>query len=468
MRPERKHILIITFIIIITYLSGGLYFAFIETDVFEPMYGFPVMEGGDSYRYALLAENLLEHKKFTSSEIAPYSPEIARSPGYSFFLVPFKFIFDSFVPVIFAQIILIITSALLIYKMGSTLFSEKIGIIAALLFSFSPAILFYTFTILSDILFIFLFLLGIYILFFKPISHSRYTYTLVALAMIILGYATLVRPVGLYSIIFILLFLLIHYTKYIGFKRSLLITFLSFIVYASVLAPWYIRNYYQSDALVISSTGPYTLLFYNVAGFLAQKDNIPTDNMKDVLLSRHFLNVEKDDLYGGQYLKEMKTLAINYIKDDPIGYFTYHGLGSINFFIASSLKDVSNESAVFRNFLLSTRLLNENNVSIKEYLNTGGIFRGTLAIFKSEPLFTLERLAWLFMAILVFLAPILFWDTKEKRVLVFLFFFLIIYFALIFGPVSYARYRISAEPFIIILAIGTLWKIISISKQKLT
>ncbi|MBI2618382.1 glycosyltransferase family 39 protein [Candidatus Kaiserbacteria bacterium] len=454
---RKKYSFAIVFILIIAYFISGWYFAFIETKTFDETYGFPVLNGGDSLQYALLAEHLIEFKAYTSSETSPYVPEILRSPGYSFFLTPFKYIFDSFVPVIFAQALLVIISALIIYDIGRKLFSEKIGVGAALIFGLEPSTIFYTFTILSDILFVFLFLTAIYILFFciQPSLSRLYGYTF--LGMLLLGYATLVRPSGLYSIGIILFFIMIHYIKSIGLKKTVILTLFSAVIYASVLTPWYIRNHKYSGAYTLSPIGPYTILFYNVAGFLGYKSGTNADKVKEELRREEFPNADIQTLQSGRYTKQITNAAVKYVSADPVGYFLYHGLGSINFFIASSLKDVSNESLVFRKFLFSTLLLNKNNVSIKEYLNEGGILKGAFTLFKTEPLFTFERLAWLFLSILALIAPILFWKVPEKRVQILLFFFLTVYFALIFGPVSYPRYRIAAEPLLMLLAGGSTW-----------
>jgi len=457
MGHRRKKVTVIVATLTIIYLLAGWHFAFKETGAFDQTYGFPVLKGGDSYSYAFLAENLVRNRVYSSREEPPYTPEVLRSPGYSFFLAPFSFLFDSFIPVVFVQFFLVIVSSLLVYEMGRRLFSEKAGFVAALVFGLNPAIIFYVSTILSDILFVFLFLLSIYLLFFRFHASLPRLYLAAFFGMATLGYAILVRPAGLYSVGIIFPFVLWHYTRHIGIKRAVLIIFFSAIVFASALLPWYLRNYYHSGSMTLSPIGPYTLLFYNVAGFLAGKEGGTMDSAKQKIKMDYFPGIDTSELQTGLHAGRISALAKDYILGDPVGYFLYHIRGSVNFFLASSFRDISNESAVLRTFLLSTPLLEEDNVSLKDYLKKDGIVKGSFAIAKSELLFTAERAWWFFIMILAFIAPVLFWKKPEKRELILLFFFLVGYFALIYGPVSYPRYRIASEPFLILLASGSLW-----------
>ena len=83
-----------------------------------------------------------------------------------------------------------------------------------------------------------------------------------------------------------------------------------------------------------------------------------------------------------------------------------------------------------------------------------------------EPLFSLERLWWLLVSLFAGMAPLLFWRNKDSRLVMLFFFFLVCYFALIFGPVSYPRYRIASEPFLLLLAAGSLSVMIPYVRQK--
>lgn len=456
MTRTRTSIIVIVCILLAVYGAAGMYLATVETGAFVETRGFPILQGGDSASYAFLAENMLVHGVFSSSEAAPFQAETFRSPGYPAFLVPFLFVFHSFTSVVLAQVFLVIASALVVYAMGRRLYSDRFALASALVFGLSPAIIFYTFTVLSDILFLFLFLFAIYLLFFKAASSPRFAYLSLAAGALLLGYATLVRPAGLYSIAIILPFIVFTHLRESGARKALAFAALAGIVYVSLLAPWYLRNYYATGSATLSSIGPYTLLFYNVAGFLGEKGGRDADSVKADIHGAEFSEATRDDLQSGRYTDEMNAVTLRYVREDPVGYGIYHARGSTNFFLASSLKDISNESAVFRESLLSTPLLNESEVSLRERLR-GGMVRGAYAIFKAEPLFTFERLWWLFVALFAFIAPFLAWRDREKRLRLFLFFCLVGYFALIFGPVSYPRYRIASEPFLILLATVGFW-----------
>jgi len=203
----------------------------------------------DSYRYNKTAVNLLENNAFSISKSSPYVPDIEITPIYPFFLASLYAIFGykTYI-VILSQLIIGSITCLLIYKIGRTLFNEKIALLASLFLAFEYSSIFFSNMLMTETLFTFLFIVHIYFLVkFLMVDNNRG----LIYSAIFLGLSTLCRPVSIYFFLFLL------GTFYFHFKKNLRVGILKYsiltLVYLLTIAPWMIRNYIVSDKFIVSS-----------------------------------------------------------------------------------------------------------------------------------------------------------------------------------------------------------------------
>ena len=431
MKSDRRLALFFGLIVAIIYVPALIWFAHYERvhgDLDKyPAYSFPVF-GHDSADYARLADNLLTRGVFSLSAEASFDPEIFRTIGYPLFAAGIKWLFGSFTGVVAAQIILAALTAWIIFKIGERVVTRGVGLTAAVLYLLEPGVIFHTITIMSDTLFVFLITLVIY--FFIRADYWR----LMAAAGLSLGAAILVRPIATFLPLFFLMFYFLNERRRI-FSKKVFLTVIVFILAVVIpLAPWIVRNYRITGSPQISSITAYNAFVYNIGGFLSFRTGRPNDEVITGLLKESALTSLAYLRTAAAQRAAMKTV-FHYLSADPAGYAKYHLVRTVPFFIGSSI-------ALIRNVTNPKITVEASNL----------LLSGKLSVlwerFIADPLVALERLFWL----AVWIAAIFSWRSFKERRWFFLFWIMIIYFALLTGPVSYSRYRLPAEPFLFLLA----------------
>ena len=112
----------------------------------------------DTLTYLGSAEGIVQGKGFT---FWGYTSAV-RTPIYPLFLSVFYLFHIPIFVVPFVQIMFASLSAVVLYRIGGLFLSPKVGLIAGILFAIEPYNLFYSTIIMSESLFILLFLLSIY------------------------------------------------------------------------------------------------------------------------------------------------------------------------------------------------------------------------------------------------------------------------------------------------------------------
>jgi 4-amino-4-deoxy-L-arabinose transferase-like glycosyltransferase len=449
--PRKNNLLWLAGIVALVYACVFLYFAFFDNGIFSE-YGYPIHNGGDSSEYALLTENLLKHGTFS---LDLETPEMFRTPGYSFFLMPFVALDPSFMLAIAAQIALIAASAVLIVLLGRKFLPDPLPLVAALFFVFDPASVFYTIGIWSETPFVFLSLLSAWLLFAK----EKRGWGCAALAGIALGCAALIRPAGEYLIVIYALVALFSYMKMFGWQKAAAHALLIVIAAGAVVAPWYARNAEESGALGLSTTGPYTFLFYH-AKYFAVKSGVAGEDFDRSVYER--LGVSgSDELRSVAYSRGMMEIVKETFLADFLRYTLFHGLGSANLFLGSSIRDFTLNAPLLSESLSTLGLIGKNDVNVKELFAQDPLGAVWYSV-SSEPLLTLERILRVAMLALFALGIVFLILKKRVTGLTVLAVLVVLYTAAAIGPVSQPRYRVPLEPFFYLIAAAGLlmfpWK----------
>ena len=134
-----------------------------------------------------------------------------RTPGYPFFISIIYFISGNYVShVLLVQIFLNLISVVLLYKIGKELFSEKVGFIAAVLFSMDLHHIIFIYYILTETIYTTIFLLALFF-FIKAIKTNQLKFFI--FTGILYGISALVRPISQFYIFCVFAFTLLYYLK---------------------------------------------------------------------------------------------------------------------------------------------------------------------------------------------------------------------------------------------------------------
>src|SRR3989338_3403803 len=157
---------------------------------------FPLLEL-DAREYYQIGQNLAEHGQFSQSPSEPYAPDSFRTPVYPFLIALSLQIFNSFYPILILQALLAALTVLIVYRLSVRLLPGRWPFVPATLVALDPIGIVYSNLLMTETLFLFLLTLAL-LIFTKSTLESRGDNRDLAWVGILLGLATLTRPISLF------------------------------------------------------------------------------------------------------------------------------------------------------------------------------------------------------------------------------------------------------------------------------
>lgn len=206
----------------------------------------------DTSTYLEPGRNLLLHGRFFADGV----PDVFRTPGYSLFLAITSLAGVPAAAVV--NVLLSVFSVILVWRLGRTVFGdERIALCAAWIFAFEPISATWSCILVSETLFLALFLLSMERIATFLRGHSL---RVLAVAGLWLSAATFVRPITYYLPVALALGLFLALARVPGLRWKapavLLITVLPW------LAAWQMRNRVETGYSGFSSVSDVNLYFY--------------------------------------------------------------------------------------------------------------------------------------------------------------------------------------------------------------
>lgn len=223
----------------------------------------------DSAGYLTLSRDL---SAFVSASHPHFSLSMVRTPVYPIYLAVAGHVTHSaFVGPMLVQVTVAVGLVYVTYRLGFVLFDRTTGLWAALLLGIDPLSIIYSSLVLTETLFAFLLAWSVLLL-WHP-NESRWQRGLAS--GLLLGVATLTRPVSLYlSIPLVIGYLLLERTH----LRNAIIVALSFTLgFGFVAGAWVIRNDVMGGVPTISTIESHNLLYYRAVGALEEGHGLPPD-----------------------------------------------------------------------------------------------------------------------------------------------------------------------------------------------
>jgi len=278
----------------------------------------------DTLSYLEPGRSLLLHGSFVEAGL----PDIARTPGYALFLA--VLCLASPIAVALVQIVLSALSVVLVHRLALAVFrGPRVALVAAWLFAFEPVSIIYSILLLSETLFLVLFLLSLV----QVVEFLRSRRLLVlAAAGLWLAAATIVRPVTCYLPIALAIGLFLVLARLPGLRwKAPAVLLLSALPW---LAAWQIRNRIETGFAGFSSIQTQNLYFFSAAEVtsrvehrsLADVQNDLGYNDEQLFLARH---PEAAQWNQAQRLQFMSTEAKRVLRAHPALFLRTHFSGSM-------------------------------------------------------------------------------------------------------------------------------------------
>ena len=191
----------------------------------------------DSKMYVSLAQNLLEYGSFYCQDRGGYH-DVDRMPGYPLFLAAILWFFNgNFLAVVVIQVFIDSLSCVLVQVLGESIW-KGVGFLGGILAAFNMNMITYSHFILSDSLFLFIFL-SLLILMLRYMGEAKW-YLGIVLGLGF-GIAELIRTVLVYIPILLLLFLFIYFfkVKHLSLFASVSRPVIIGISFFLILTPWF-------------------------------------------------------------------------------------------------------------------------------------------------------------------------------------------------------------------------------------
>lgn len=281
---------------------------------------FPTVPETDFMWYHVKGVELSQGKGFLNG-IYPYyvgqpgHPTAFRPIGYPgtlavlYFLFGSNYIVGKLFNVMLSTLIMILT-----YKLADRFFGKRVASITLLIFALSPLAITYNSIHCSEILFSALLMLSIYLFFNKNNPF---------IIGIIIGYLTLVRPIGMFFPIIFVFYMFIR--KDIRIKQKLTYVAAFGLSVALVITPWLVRNYLAFGEPVFSTNGGYV--------FYVNNNDHATGSWSDPFKypDSPFLKYKTDTGFDEMAMHKLgKKLAVEWIKENP------------RFFLSLAFKRIAN------------------------------------------------------------------------------------------------------------------------------
>lgn len=249
----------------------------------------------DSLAYLDLASVIREERRYAGRQYP--NEDLLRPPGYPVFVAGVQTVFGENAGYIaLVQLALSGLTAWLLFWMGSRLSYYKVGMVAAWVYLLNPNATFWSMTLLSETLFAFELILAL-ALFFSWFEGKKIRY-LVA-SGVVLGLATLTRPVCLYLIPLWVFVMAANFFWTSRTIRRLVPAVLLLICASAPVLGWYLRNNLIHDRFTLSASAAITLKDFIAADALADALNISR------LQAREVINSQQDPVgYSFSVIKE--------------------------------------------------------------------------------------------------------------------------------------------------------------------
>lgn len=399
---------------------------------------------GDARGYMILAENIFEHRVFSVSREAPFAIESFRAPGYPFFLGILYLLSGSWLIVLIIQSLILSIAPALLYLLARP-YNERAAFWGSIIFVFEPIRLFLGASLLSDGFFLCL-LLGMLFLFVRAQKETdakmrQYLYGTAGLA---LGVCILTRPIAMFLPLLGVLCILFVNRRLQNTLISIAVFLLATLV---IVGPWMIRNHTYFGSYAISSVGNANLMLYNAPEYLKYR---PSTQKQAILDS---FRLEQDALPREDALSLARSSVFTQtfreiIRGEELSYLWFHLFKTIPFFLTDGLRDTIRLMGIEVGTVpnISTALLKGDIGTVFGYMKSGGLSVGLLLVGTGFWILTCA-LSGLTIVKLMF----------SRRFALALFVSgLVLYFAILTGPVSNARYRLPVEGFLIVTAMASI------------
>lgn len=378
----------------------------------------------DSIQYLRLAENWVENGSFSQSFFPPFVEDTQRTPGYPAFLI---LCLQNPVLILMVQHLMVFGAGFLIFRIVKRIHNAKLGRRIAFFYLLQPYPAIFASMILSETLFIFLFLLSF--LFFLKFWDSKEKIAIVY-SFAALAFATHVRPVAFPLLI---LAMLLAIWKLIQSPKRWMEIAVGILIPFLIIGSWMFRNEQLTGRWMLSSMGEMGMLHGRVGGLEAMRQGLG--------VQEHVLYMAGDSIAATQiglralrsYPKGKETHETELLAKGMAGFaikqFASHPLDALRFQFLSVLEMLKGIGYGWAKLLTKSSVIASISATIQAILNFF-MYLGMLAALFRLKAWRFPEILSIGIIVLVLLVSAAAWADGRYRVVIDPFFLILLSFVL--------------------------------------
>ena len=406
--------------------------------------------GSDAYNYENIAENLIQHGVFSGETQPPLLPNIYRTPVYPYYITGvFLLTGNSVFAVILIQLLVgSFTSALMLVLAENLQLARQIGWTAGLCLALDPLVVFTTYQMIPETIFIGSLALAFVLL---TLYFRRRKLSWLLGSAMVFAFTSLTRPINQFLPFALLpLFFIVMEKRewHQASKNALLFLALSVLITYS----WAFQNYYETGLFSLSAIGDYNLLYYRAQEVIIEEQELSEDEARAILGKYVQNEVNKNGLTVAEEVGLMREKAFEIFRQYPMTTLKIHFEGLIKVMANPGLR-------LFCIMTVTDRLQPDEfgDITSCEADDEDGFIAKVMGKFAPMNwLGIVSSLLEIFLLAGVYIGTVFgIWKLVSKKQWYLLGFLLIpiLYFSILSaGGESVARFRIPIVPFLALLA----------------
>ncbi|MBM3272855.1 glycosyltransferase [Candidatus Kaiserbacteria bacterium] len=455
--PRERWVLSIALVLVVVVnIASHLYFLSLSAASTQPL-RYPIVPG-DSFYYAHVADIMLTHGVHGDA-LPNFRLTNGTVPGYPFLVAASQYLTGSYLPLIVLQLVLALVAVVLIFAIGRRVVPWQLALFASLCYALEPMVVFTTSTIMTDSLFTSLLILVIYGAFMQRrfVGTSRSVFLGLSL-----GLLSMLRPTGIMLAPIVIAFYVARVWMDGGVRRTHLAAialFITIVGTAIPTVPWIARNYVQLGRAELFRSGVHAFSDYNLRYFLAWRELgkegaesvfYPARHLTDPVFTSVDARIKEAWVAatpsGEDPELHLRGVVRDFILADPLRYAYFHLSHLVVFFLSSDIGLYRQSMQLYgdSDAAKNRSTMYETLAAIRDL----GHPEKLLAVLPHVLPIVIEVAWWLVVCGFALVGLY----AERKRLEVWLYATMILYFGVAAGAVTVARYRISAEPFLLLLA----------------
>jgi 4-amino-4-deoxy-L-arabinose transferase-like glycosyltransferase len=322
----------------------------------------------DAGQYVVEGENVWLRGQFSRCAIAPFVPDSLRTPIYPVFAGALIIVGDP-ATLYCVQAALNVLSCALVYLLARRLLNPWAAFAAAMLFATDLMVAISAFEAMSEVLFMFLTLVGIVILVPRRLDDDLPSLQACAAGGLLLAIATLTRPAGLYLTAVVAMVLVVYALAKSRVRKGVLGGIALLLCFAIPVSMWIARNGVVFDLWRLSTADAIMMVYFAGAGAYQVEHDVDLETAQEMIADEYKLptptitnNHWNSDISVREMDDKLRTAQVEVLRKYPLALVQSSVLGVLKSHLSHNVGDLGSMLGIPWNSTSSLRTQQKSRI----------------------------------------------------------------------------------------------------------